>query len=96
MQTGLKHRVGRGCADVNRFSLPPHPGVSNDLREWMYAFAELKEQGKRLQRLKILKEERLREELEAKQEGATGGTACRQAILLSLLRAFSGLCSGGV
>ena len=68
--------VGRPCAGLRRIKLPPPPGVSQGLRDWMTETGEFLKQGKRLQKLKRLREERLEQELAAKQAGAARSTAC--------------------
>ena len=54
-------------AGLHRFRLPPPSGVSQELRQWMLETAELLISGNRLQRLNVVREERQREELKAKQ-----------------------------
>ena len=81
--------VGHACADLRNLqpisACSPYatckmqhnstaPCLSKELRAWMYDYNELRKQGTRLEGLR---EQRLREELTAKQaEGAEPGAAC--------------------
>ena len=51
--------MGRACAELDRFNLPPPEGISKPLHDWIYDLDRLLKQAKRLKMLKTVREERL-------------------------------------
>ena len=59
-------------ADLKNATLPPPPGVSTTLREWMEDWDELWKRVERLKKIKHLRDELLIEDIAAKQADGCG------------------------